>query len=46
FDNRGAEWVQAAEQIDNAYFGAAMRTCGSIRATVEPAAFLPARSED
>lgn len=46
FDNRGAEWVQAAEQIDNAYFGAAMRTCGSVRATVEPGAFLPARSED
>jgi len=46
FDNRGAEWVQAGEQIDNAYFGAAMRTCGSIRATVEPSAFLPARSED
>lgn len=46
FDNRGAEWVQASEGIDNAYFGAAMRTCGSIRATVEPHAYLPARSED
>lgn len=46
FDNRGAEWIQTSEGIDNAYFGAAMRTCGSIRATVEPAAFLPARSDD
>ncbi|MBX3270587.1 MAG: efflux RND transporter periplasmic adaptor subunit [Sandaracinaceae bacterium] len=40
FDNRGAEWVQAREVVDNAYFGSAMRTCGSIRATVAPGAHL------
>ncbi|HJL17331.1 MAG TPA: efflux RND transporter periplasmic adaptor subunit [Sandaracinaceae bacterium LLY-WYZ-13_1] len=41
FDDRGAEWVQSPETIDNAYFGAAMRTCGSIEATVEPGSYLP-----
>ncbi|MCA9605421.1 MAG: efflux RND transporter periplasmic adaptor subunit [Myxococcales bacterium] len=40
FDNRGAEWVQAQEVIDNAYFGSAMRTCGSIRSTIDPGAHL------
>ncbi len=42
FDDRGAEWVQAGETIDNAYFGAAMRRCGNVRATVAPGAHLPA----
>ena len=46
FDSRGAEWIQAAGAIDNAYFGNAMRTCGSVRATVEPHAFLPAESHE
>jgi len=41
FDNRGAEWVQASEVVDNAYFGHSMRTCGSVRNTVAPDAFLP-----
>jgi len=36
FDNRGARWLQTGEAVDNAYFGAAMRTCGSVEATVEP----------
>ncbi len=40
FDNRGAAWIQTAEVVDNAYFGSAMRTCGSIRATVDPGAHL------
>lgn len=40
FDNRGAEWIQRAEEIDNSYFGDAMRRCGSIRATVGPAEHL------
>jgi Cu(I)/Ag(I) efflux system membrane fusion protein len=42
FDDAGASWVQAADVVDNAYFGAAMRTCGDLRATVEPGAFLAA----
>ncbi|MFT4626760.1 MAG: Cu(I)/Ag(I) efflux system membrane fusion protein [Myxococcota bacterium] len=37
----GAEWVQAGTTIDNAYFGAAMRSCGEIRGEVSPGAFLP-----
>jgi hypothetical protein len=42
FDNRGAQWIQEAETIENPYFGAAMRTCGSIEEVVEPGSFLPA----
>ena len=44
FDNRGAEWVQDGETIDNAYFGASMLTCGSLLETVPPGGFLPAES--
>jgi Cu(I)/Ag(I) efflux system membrane fusion protein len=40
FNNRGAEWVQRGAEIDNSYFGAAMRRCGEIRATVEPGGHL------
>jgi Cu(I)/Ag(I) efflux system membrane fusion protein len=39
--DRGAEWVQSDETIDNSYFGPSMRTCGSIRETVEPGELLP-----
>lgn len=42
FDDRGAEWVQSGETVDNAYFGASMRRCGDVRATVAPGAHLPA----
>jgi len=38
----GARWVQQGETIDNAYFGAAMRTCGEVRAAVAPGTFLQA----
>jgi membrane fusion protein, copper/silver efflux system len=31
FDDRGASWLQAGTQIDNPYFGHAMRRCGEIR---------------
>ncbi|MEQ8457139.1 MAG: efflux RND transporter periplasmic adaptor subunit [Sandaracinaceae bacterium] len=44
FDNRGAEWVQDGETIDNAYFGASMLTCGSLLETVPPGGFLPAEA--
>lgn len=36
FDDRGAEWVQAGAEVDNAYFGHMMKRCGEIRATVQP----------
>lgn len=46
FDNRGAEWVQSGDAVDNAYFGSAMRTCGSIRSTVEPGEHLSTTPAD
>jgi Cu(I)/Ag(I) efflux system membrane fusion protein len=30
FDNRGAAWIQASEEISNPYFGAMMLRCGEI----------------
>lgn len=30
FDNRGAAWLQAGQQIDNPYFGHKMRRCGTV----------------
>lgn len=40
FDNKGAEWLQRGDTIDNAYFGAQMRRCGEFRAEVAPQAHL------
>ena len=34
--NEGAEWIQAAQSVDNSYFGESMLSCGEIRATLEP----------
>ncbi len=31
FDNKGAEWLQAEEQVENPYLGSAMLRCGSRR---------------
>ncbi len=45
FDNRGATWVQRGARVDNAYFGASMRTCGTIEETVAPGARLEAVHE-
>lgn len=45
FDSRGGEWIQSGEEVDNAYFGSAMRTCGTIRATVEPGEHLATTSD-
>ncbi len=42
FGDRGAQWVQRGEVIDNAYFGESMRKCGEFRAVVEPGAALGA----
>lgn len=36
FDNKGADWLQRGEQINNPYFGASMLRCGDIRASFEP----------
>lgn len=40
FGDQGAAWIQRGDTIDNAYFGAAMRTCGSILETVSPGEHL------
>lgn len=40
FDNRGAMWIQDNEVVDNAYFGDAMRTCGTLEASIEPGMHL------
>ncbi len=34
FDDRGALWLQQAEQIENPYFGSEMFRCGEMRKTV------------
>lgn len=44
FDGRGARWVQRAERVDNAYFGDAMRTCGTLEVTVAPGEHLRAET--
>lgn len=36
FDDRGALWLQRAEKIENAYFGAEMYRCGEIREAAAP----------
>lgn len=38
--NTGAWWVQQGEVVDNAYFGAMMRRCGEIKATVDAGTHL------
>jgi len=35
-DNAGASWIQQGDKVDNAYFGAAMRTCGEIEHELAP----------
>ena len=39
--SRGASWIQQGEEIDNAYFGAAMLTCGEVREEIAPGDHLP-----
>ena len=34
FDNRGAVWLQASEQIHNPYFGGKMLRCGEVRRVI------------
>lgn len=40
--SEGAFWVQPGDEVDNAYFGASMLTCGEIRQEIDPGAYLPA----
>lgn len=37
FDNKGADWLQRGDTINNPYFGATMLRCGDVRETFEPA---------
>ena len=34
--SEGASWIQQGTTIDNAYFGASMRSCGEIKQAVQP----------
>ena len=36
FDNKGADWLQRGEQVNNPYFGASMLRCGDIRESFDP----------
>ena len=36
FENRGADWLQAAQETRNPYFGSAMLKCGSVIETLDP----------
>ncbi len=36
FDNKGADWLQRGEQINNPYFGDMMLRCGSVRESFAP----------
>lgn len=42
---QGASWIQAGDEIDNPYFGAAMRTCGDLLESVPRGGYLPAPTE-
>ncbi|MCP4504182.1 MAG: efflux RND transporter periplasmic adaptor subunit [Deltaproteobacteria bacterium] len=46
FGSKGASWVQEGETIDNAYFGASMRTCGSVEHMLAPGELLPKAIDD
>jgi Cu(I)/Ag(I) efflux system membrane fusion protein len=46
FDFAGADWVQRSDQVDNAYFGEEMRTCGTVREAYPPAAEDEDEDED
>jgi Cu(I)/Ag(I) efflux system membrane fusion protein len=36
----GASWLQQGSDIDNSYFGEAMRSCGEVKQEVAPGAYL------
>jgi Cu(I)/Ag(I) efflux system membrane fusion protein len=35
FDNRGADWMQEKEGVENPYFGASMFNCGSLKESID-----------
>jgi Cu(I)/Ag(I) efflux system membrane fusion protein len=41
FGSRGASWLQQGAEVDNAYFGEAMRSCGEIQMRIAPGDHLP-----
>lgn len=41
----GASWVQRGTEIDNAYFGESMRTCGEVKQQLDPGAYLKPPSD-
>lgn len=41
FGSKGAYWIQQGDEIDNAYFGESMRTCGEVKATIGSGERLP-----
>lgn len=46
FDSKGASWVQAGDEIHNAYFGAAMLRCGALQQAAPPGGYLAAPSAE
>lgn len=38
--SEGASWFQQGQEIDNAYFGAQMRSCGEVQQSLSPGAYL------
>ena len=38
--SQGASWIQQGREVDNAYFGASMRSCGEVRQELAPGAYL------
>ncbi len=44
FENRGATWIQATDEVDNSYFGSEMLQCGEIRHTIGAGEYLMTES--
>lgn len=40
FENRGAEWIQLTDEVDNSYFGSDMLRCGEIRHEIPAGQYL------
>ena len=41
YEDRGADWLQATEPLQNPYFGAAMLKCGEIKETLTTTEITP-----
>ena len=42
FGSQGASWIQQGEEVNNAYFGESMLSCGEVEHRIEPGAHMPA----